>query len=182
MTPKDILDRLQAQFPGVLFELQQGAAGDCWILTPPEQISPALLFLKTSLGFTFLSCLGGVDYVNRLGVIYVLRSLETKSEIIVKALLPPEKAEMATVSDLYGNADWFERETWDLFGIRFLGHPDLRRIMMPDDWLGHPLRKDYVEPAEYHGLSTTRPNSHEILNHLYPGKTAAGTDAEAKPE
>jgi NADH-quinone oxidoreductase subunit C len=180
MTPNDILVRLQARFPGVAFELQQGAAGDPWLLTPADHLVPTLAFLKTSLGFTFLSCLGGVDYGAHLGVVYVVRSLEKKCEIILKALLQGENPEIASSCDLYGNANWFERETWDLFGIRFMGHPDLRRIMMPDDWVGHPLRKDYVEAAEYHGLSTTRPNSHEILTSRYPAKPVTETDA-AKP-
>jgi NADH-quinone oxidoreductase subunit C len=181
MTPNDIFTRIQSQFPGISFKVQQGAAGDSWLLAPPDQIIPTLTFLKATLGFTFLSCLGGIDYISTMGVVYVVRSLENKCQIIIKALLSHETPEIASASGLYGNADWFEREAYDLFGIKFIGHPNLRRIMMPDDWVGHPMRKDYVEAAEYHGISTTRPNSHEVLNHLYPAKPTAETDSPAKP-
>jgi len=177
MTPNEILSLLQSQFPGVAFELQRGQTGDPWLLVPADQIIPTLWFLKSSHGFIFLSCLGGVDYQASLGVVYVIRSMEKKCDVTLKVLLPCEKAEVASASQVYGNADWFEREAYDLLGIRFTSHPNLTRIMMPDDWPGHPLRKDYVEAAEYHGMPTTRPNSHDLLTHLYPAKSYTGTDS-----
>lgn len=172
MTPQEILGILQEKFPGTPLELQQGTAGDPWLLVPADQIIPTLSYLKNDHGFVFLSNLGGLDYGTGLGVVYVVRSLEKKCEVTLKVLLPYETPELASAWELYGNADWFEREAWDLVGIRFTGHPDLKRIMMPDDWIGHPLRKDYVEAPEWHGIPTTRPNSHEILTHLYPAKPA----------
>ncbi len=177
MTIQDILGTLQNQFAGVPIELQQGQAGDPWLLLPADQIIPALSFLKNSHGFIFLSTLAGIDYKTGLGVVYVIRSLEKKCEVTLKVLVPYEKPELPSASDVYGNANWFEREAWDLLGIVFTGHPDLVRIMMPDDWVGHPLRKDYVEAPEWHGIPTTRPNSHELLNHLYPAKPEAKTPA-----
>jgi NADH-quinone oxidoreductase subunit C len=170
MTIQEILGTLQDHFAGVPFELQQGQAGDPWLLVPPDQIIPTLSYLKNSHGFIFLSTLGGIDYTTGLGVVYVIRSLEKKCEVTLKVLVPYDKPEVPSAWEIYSNADWFEREAWDLVGIVFTGHPDLKRIMMPDDWIGHPLRKDYVEAAEWHGISTTRPNSHELLNHLYPAK------------
>ncbi|HQG44273.1 MAG TPA: NADH-quinone oxidoreductase subunit C, partial [bacterium] len=115
-------------------------------------------------------CLGGIDYTTGLGIVYVIRSFEKKCEVTLKVLLPYDQPEVASAHALYGNANFFEREVWDLFGIRFTGHPNLTRIMLPDDWVGHPLRKDYVEAPDYHGIPTTRPNSHALLNPLYPAK------------
>lgn len=76
MTPNEILSTLQNQFPGIPFELQQGQAGDPWLLVPPGQIIPTLSYLKSEHGFIFLSCLGGIDYATGLGVVYVVRSFE----------------------------------------------------------------------------------------------------------
>ncbi len=177
MTPDEILALLHDQFPQSTFAWQQGQAGDPWLLVPADQIIPVLDYLKSTHGFIFLSCLGGIDYVTGLGVVYVIRSFEKKCEITLKVLLPYDRPEVASAHALYGNADFFEREAWDLLGIRFTGHPNLTRIMMPDDWQGHPLRKDYVEAPDYHGIPTTRPDSHELLNPLYPAKPAAETGA-----
>jgi NADH-quinone oxidoreductase subunit C len=176
MTIQEILGTLQSQFPGVPFEIQQGQAGDPWLLVPPDHIISTLSLLKNSHGFIFLSTLGGIDYKTGLGVVYVVRSLEKKCEVTLKVLVPYDKPHVPSACELYGNANWFEREAWDLLGIVFTDHPNLSRIMMPDDWVGHPLRKDYVEEPEWHGISTTRPNSHELLNHLYPAKPEAKSE------
>ncbi|HNW61020.1 MAG TPA: NADH-quinone oxidoreductase subunit C [bacterium] len=180
MTANDILALLQQHFPHTPFELQQGQAGDPWILVPADQILPTLDHLKSQHGFVFLSCLGGIDYTTGLGVVYIIRSLEKKCEVTLKVLLPYDQPEVASAHALYGNANFFEREAWDLLGIRFSGHPDLVRIMLPDDWEGHPLRKDYVEAPDYHGIPTTRPDSHALLTPLYPAKPAA--EPGATPE
>ncbi|MBC8104564.1 MAG: NADH-quinone oxidoreductase subunit C [Cytophagales bacterium] len=85
----------------------------------------------------------GFDREPRFEVIYSLYSLSTNRRIVIKAQVDEDEAAIDTVSDVWPAANWPEREIFDLFGIHFKGHPDLRRILMPDDWVGHPLRKDY---------------------------------------
>lgn len=166
MTAPEILSVIQTKFPEIKLELQQGPAGDPWILVTSGDVANVIRILKNELGLNYLACLSGIDYQDSLGVVYQLRSLSGKFEIMVKTLAPLENPCVPTISDLYASANWFEREAYDLIGIQFQGHPDLRRIMMPEDWVGHPLRKDYQSPAEYHGISTSRPNTHQLLDQL----------------
>jgi NADH-quinone oxidoreductase subunit C len=76
--------------------------------------------------------------------------------LTVKVGVARDDPRLATVATVWRTAIWQEREIFDLLGVVFAGHPDLRRILLPEDWVGHPLRKDYVEPTEYHGISTKR--------------------------
>ena len=100
------------------------------------------------LRFDWLSSIAGVDYLNmgrkpRFEVVYHLLSIEHKHRVALKAAVPEEELRVSSVVEIWPSADWHERETFDLFGITFDGHPDLRRILMADDWEGYPLRKDY---------------------------------------
>lgn len=102
----------------------------------------------------WLQNLSGVDYVadNKMCIVYDLWSFDHRHTFAVKVYTPREKPSVVSVSDLWRAADWNEREAYDMFGIDFPGHPDLRRILCADDWEGFPLRKDYVFPREYHGI------------------------------
>jgi NADH-quinone oxidoreductase subunit C len=93
---------------------------------------------------------------NKLQVVYHLYSYSKRHQIVLKVDLPREAASVSTVEGVWKAANWLEREVFDLFGVIFDGHSDLRRIMLPEDWVGHPLRKDYVEQEEYDGISTQR--------------------------
>jgi NADH-quinone oxidoreductase subunit C len=106
------------------------------------------------LKLDWLQCLSGVDYVadEKMCVVYDLWSFDLKHNFAVKVYCPRGEARVPTVVDLWPAADWHEREAYDMFGIVFEGHPDLRRILLVDDWEGYPLRKDYVFPREYHGI------------------------------
>ena len=96
--------------------------------------------------FDFLTCLSGVDYKEHMEVVYHLRCQATFSEMVLKAKIPSRtKPEVETVCTIWAAAEWHEREAYDLFGIVFLKHPDLRRILLADDWVGYPMRKDYVD-------------------------------------
>ena len=96
--------------------------------------------------FDFLFCLTGVDWPDHMTVVYHLKSTIHGHSIVLKAKIDSrEKPEIDTVSDIWQTAEFHEREVFDLFGIKFRNHPDLRRIFLDDDWVGYPLRKDYVD-------------------------------------
>lgn len=86
-------------------------------------------------------------------VVWHLRSVTQHHLFAVKCKLPPDDPRVDSVADLWPAADWHERETWDLVGIKFTGHPNLRRILLPEGWEGHPLRKDYAYPKEFQGIN-----------------------------
>jgi NADH-quinone oxidoreductase subunit C len=113
----------------------------------------ALLRQRPDLSFDRLSDLTAVDYLDmgvdpRFAVVYHLMSRGSLARLRVRALVPEDDPSIASVTGLFPTANWPEREVYDLFGITFDGHPDLKRIMMPEDWDGHPLRKDYPIGAE----------------------------------
>ncbi len=109
--------------------------------------------------FDFLANIAAVDYYpeNRFAVVYHLTSIPFQYQLTLRVELTnirsaEELPELPSVSSVWRTADWHEREAFDLMGIFFTGHPDLRRILLPDDWKGFPLRKDYQDPEEYHGI------------------------------
>src|SRR5580704_13480724 len=111
-----------------------------------EKIVSVCGFLKYDLGFVRLSTITAVDWYPdepRFEVVYHLHSLDRNERLRLKCRLAGGDEEIDSVTVVWRGADWFERETFDLFGVRFRNHPDPRRIMLPDDWEGHPLRKDY---------------------------------------
>ncbi|GAA4720787.1 NADH-quinone oxidoreductase subunit C [Brevibacillus fulvus] len=115
-----------------------------------EQWKEVARFLKEdeSLHFEYLSNLHGIDYEDRMEMYYHFYSYKHRQNLAVKIVLPRENPSVCSVAEIWGGADWSERETYDLLGIHFAGHPNLTRIMLPDDWVGYPLRKDYVEYDE----------------------------------
>jgi NADH-quinone oxidoreductase subunit C len=132
------------------------------LLIPADDIARVcdLLYRSPSTYFDSLSCLTAIDNgpdKGTLDLIYTLYSIPFHRTLHVRVALPRFKEngslpEIPTVSTIWKTADWHEREAFDLVGIHFVGHPDLTRILMPSDWEGHPLRKDYVEPEKYHGI------------------------------
>lgn len=121
----------------------------------PKVLFPLLKCLKEECGFDFLAELSGVDYLgyegatDRYCIVYGLTNLTTGERVFVKAFTNDPDPELPSVYDLWRGADWLEREAYDMFGVRFTGHPDLRRILMPSEYTAHPLRKDY--PLRGHG-------------------------------
>ena len=142
-----VLERLTAKFLGTKLEADE-FRGELTIVIPKEKIVEVCTFLKDDdeLCFNLLADLCGIDMntsVNRFGVIYNLYSFTNKHRIRLKTFVEEEHPKLPTVTSVWGTANWHERETFDMFGIIFEGHPDLRRMYMPDEFEYYPLRKDF---------------------------------------
>jgi NADH-quinone oxidoreductase subunit C len=146
-------------------------ARDEWITVPAERIRDAMAALKAD-GYRLLVFLTCVDHLvdssrefpARYEIVYQLRDMEKIANLRVRAFVGGDSPRIDSVHDIFPTANWDERETYDLFGIVFAGHPGLTRILMPDDWVGHPLRRDYpvggevVEFSEEHQIWQTAPD------------------------
>lgn len=137
-------------------ELVSPQSGDAWLAVPREKMANVCRALFSEQKFHCLSSLTGVDRGEYFEVVYHLFSYDTKETLVLKTRVEKANPTTRSVCDIWPSANWFEREVFDLLGIIFEGHPNLKRIMLPDDWVGHPLRKDYQEESEYHGMTTIR--------------------------
>jgi NADH-quinone oxidoreductase subunit C len=165
MTPDQLVERLRPKFPDAI-----EARGEATITTTPDALLDALNYLRTDsqLSFGFLSDVTATDWPGlnpRFWLAYHLLSMEHAHRLRLKVGLPQDAPNVASVTGIYPTANWLEREVFDFFGVVFEGHPDLRRIEMPEDWVGHPLRKDepmggvntqykgaYIPPPDQRGL------------------------------
>ena len=151
--------RLREQFGDVVGPLE-GTGTNAWAAVDPVRIRDVAAFAKSdaALRFDCLSNLSGVDYPKQghIQVVYHLLSYALRHTFVLKVNAHRDDPVVASLVPVWSTADWQEREVFDLLGVTFEGHPDLRRILMPEDWPGHPLRKDFVEPQEYHGIPTSR--------------------------
>ena len=142
-----VLERIAQQFPDGVISTHS-LHGDDTAVIVRERIADVLAFLKgdPDMAFDLPSDLTAVDYLGReprFEVVYHLYSTRQKHRVRLKVLVPEESAEVPTSIGVYAGWNWFEREIWDMFGIRFIGHPDPRRMFMQESFVGHPLRKDY---------------------------------------
>jgi len=136
--------------------VEQGvSAGDSWVTVKPGDIREALSALKSDGHrlMVFLTCVDHLadasrQWPARYELVYQLRNLETREQTRVRAFVDGDPPHIDSVQDMFPPANWDERETYDLFGVVFNDHPDLTRILMPDDWVGHPLRRDYPVGGE----------------------------------
>lgn len=155
-TPGEIFRILTGHFGEDCYELKEDVHVEPWIVVEPDKIKETAKFLRDEpeLGFDYLMCLSGVHYEKeeQLGVTYHLFSTTQGHKLTLKVLMPQDNAGLTSVEQIWKSADWHEREAFDMFGIRFDGHPDHRRILCPDDWEGHPLRKDYKVQEFYRGM------------------------------
>jgi NADH-quinone oxidoreductase subunit C len=173
MTAADIVALLEQKFAGRIRSRNLEAI-DPFIVVDAADLLEVCRFLKEEprLQFDILNCISGVDYLEpdpkkapkagfepHLEVVYHLSSFRHRHRFVVKVHLPRwkdnkpgELPEVPSVTSLWRTADWHEREVYDLSGVWFAGHPSLTRILLAEDWTGHPLRKDYEYPLEYHGI------------------------------
>jgi NADH-quinone oxidoreductase subunit C len=138
----ELAERIRAHLPDVLV-----AHGEVTVVVEADELIDTLVRLRgqDDLSFGFLASVTAVDALGReprFWVVYELRSVPHRHRLRVKVPLAGDEPHVPSVTPLFPTADWHERETFDLFGIVFDGHPDLERILLPDDWVGHPLRKD----------------------------------------
>ncbi len=173
MTAEQIIEAVEKKF-GDRVKSKNLQALDPFIVVEPGDLVEVCRFLRDdpALRFELLNCISGVDYFEpdpkkvakagfepHLEVVYHLSSFTHRHRLVLKLMLPRWKGDKAgdlpevpSVTSIWSTADWHEREVYDLSGIWFTGHPDLRRILLSEDWVGHPLRKDYEFPLEYHGI------------------------------
>lgn len=168
---EEIFSLLKEKFGDTVVELISTQPVEPFIVINPLGINKVCSFLRGNeeLQFDSLMCLSGVDDANgksikaedgsttieggTISVFYHLESVKFGHKLALKVSAPRENPDVESVSLIWRHADWHEREAYDLFGINFLNHPDLRRILMPYDWeAGYPLRKDYKNPEFYHGM------------------------------
>ncbi len=145
MTEHVAVSKLKEKFSDSILNVAE-FRGETTVTVKRDDIVSICAFLKQDIGFNFLTDLCGVDYLGkspRFMVVYHLYSIGNKVRLRLKVPVPENDPRVDTVSGVWGTASWHERECWDLMGISFNKHPDLRRILMPADWEGHPLRKDY---------------------------------------
>ena len=148
----EIIEALSARFPGISASEFRGQRR---IVVPREATLDVLAALKQQHGFEMLVDITCVDYLhyrgssqatrptNRFGLVYLLCNTATGQRLTVRVMLDDPNPMVASIVSLWEGANWMEREVWDMFGIHFDGHPDLRRILLPEEFTAHPLRKDY---------------------------------------
>lgn len=173
MSGDTLVGQLKSRF-GDMITGSNLEAIDPWIEVSPEGLVEVMTFLRDDdkLRFDMLNCITAVDYLHtdpkkaakadfdpHMEVVYHLSSISKKHTLVVKVKVPRWKddvegqlPQVPSVCEVWRTADWHEREVFDLSGIDFTGHPNLRRILCPEDWVGYPLRKDYEMPLEYHGI------------------------------
>ena len=156
VTSEDIYTKLKEEFGDSILSLEEVVL-DSFILIAPDAVADIARYLveDSELAFDSLMCLSGVDLgakEENLEIVYHLFSMTHRHTVVLKVHLPKEDPRIPSVEDIWKTANWHEREAYDLYGITFEGHSDLRRILMPEDWEGHPLRKDYKDPEFYRGM------------------------------
>jgi NADH-quinone oxidoreductase subunit C len=163
MTFTEIYSLLEDEFPQTLQANTQNLQP--YLVVPADKLVAICQFLRDDdrLFFDLLACVTGLDNspaTDTMDVIYNLTSIPYEHDLMLRVTVPRNTGgkslpTVPSIAHIWRTADWHEREAYDLVGIFFYGHPDLRRILLPTDWVGHPLRKDYKEEEKYHGIKTS---------------------------
>lgn len=161
MTTAVVIEQLKIQFPEKVGD-PSTTKGDPFVFVKADALVDVCRYLKSTAGLDFDYCqdITAIDWPSRnvIEVVYHLFSMKQRHTLVIKVELDRTTPSIATVESVWKAATWLEREVFDLFGVKFLGHSDLRRILLPDDWVGYPLRKDYTEAGGYHGVDNVRPD------------------------
>lgn len=155
MKPNEILEKLKSRFSDTILDAKVEGVLEPFAKIKREAIKDVCQFMRddAELQFDYLMCLSGMDYGKGvLGVVYNLGSIKFKHKFTLKVEVPLDTPEVPSVESIWKTANWHEREAYDMFGIVFQDHPDLRRMLLPEDWEGYPLRKDYQVQEFYHGM------------------------------
>lgn len=155
MTQQEIFEKLKEKFGEAIVEVKEEKSSDAIIIVPPDKVDEICQHLKVddNFQFGFLNCISGIDNPDKtLSAAYNLFSFPKRHKVTLKVNVPREKPDVNSVTGVWIAANWLEREIYDILGINFVGHPDLRRILLPYDWDGHPLRKDYEVQEFYQGM------------------------------
>jgi NADH-quinone oxidoreductase subunit C len=184
MTTNEIHERLTAKFGDAVGPLSEPKL-DPFCVVKADRIAEIARYLKTTPGIELDFCedVAGVDWPKRnvIEVVYHLFSYNHRHGIVLKVEADRAAPVVPSVEGVWKAANWMEREIYDLLGVTFTGHPDLRRILLPDDWEGHPLRKDWQEKGGYHGVTNTRENPLVELRRLDEKARAAAAAASPPP-
>jgi len=174
-TIDQVADALKKAFQNSsVLSVEKSHKGDPYVVVNADNLFEVIGFLRDDAAFQcqLLQCISATDFLplkagetapgastplekdtdGRIEVLYALWSFTHRHQILVKVCLGRENPKIKSICDFYRAANWYERECWDLLGVIFEGHPDHQRILLPPDWVGHPLRKDYVFPQEYNGM------------------------------
>ena len=172
-------ERIRGAVPGAIVE-ESLSGRHPWLRIKPERLVEVCTLLRDDPALQYTTChlVSGVDwpakspadgagsleavyhlvsYARRPDAAYRRRAQKNDAFLVLRVRVPRDKPDVPSVMGVWGGADWHERETYDLVGIRFTGRPRLRRILLPEDWPGHPLRKDWEYPADYHGIPIIPP-------------------------
>ncbi len=159
MTFEEIITAVRGRFGEQLVLREDRSGLQPAVYLEPSRLVEVCTFLRDSdkLYFDFLSNISAVDYGAHFTMVYNLTSIPYGHSFVLKVELKNDRnldhlPEIPSVTSVWRTADWHEREAFDLMGVFFDQHPDLRRILLPDDWEGYPLRKDYEDPEQYHGI------------------------------
>jgi NADH/F420H2 dehydrogenase subunit C len=156
----ELVDDLASRLPELVghpVPIQRMTGGVVGVEVPPGSLLAVARFLRDTLGFDMLTCVSGVDMLDHLDSVYHLRSLSRNWLLQIRVALPADRPEVESVVAVWPSANWLEREEYDLVGIVYTGHPDLRRIMLDDEFQGHPLLKSFrSSPVVVHDRATTQ--------------------------
>jgi NADH/F420H2 dehydrogenase subunit C len=146
MTAEEILQQIQSRFQEQI-RASEVRRGEACLTIKGDSSFEICRFIKEELRYDYLNSLSGVDWIaeGEMEVVYNISSLKQPGKITLRARIPRNEPVLRSVVPLWATANWHERETFDLFGVHFENHPDLRRILLPEDWIGYPLRKDYQD-------------------------------------